>query len=66
MSVAMPEEIDALRESVRRFMEAEVNPFMNDIEKTGRFPRELVKRPATLASMGQFFQNQLAAPQWVT
>jgi len=59
MSVAMPEEIDALRESVRRFMEAEVNPFMNDIEKTGRFPRELVKKAGDLGFYGAVFPESV-------
>ena len=44
MSVAAAEEIDALRDSVNRFMKSEVNPFMNDIEKSGEFPRGLVKK----------------------
>ena len=55
MSVAAAEEIDALRDSVNRFMESEVNPFMNDIEKSGEFPRRLVKKAGDLGFYGAVF-----------
>ena len=44
MDELLPEEIAAIRDSVIRFMETEVNPVMNEIEKSGVFPRDLVKK----------------------
>ena len=44
MDELLPEEITAIRDSVIRFMETEVNPVMNEIEKSGVFPRDLVKK----------------------
>ncbi|MFZ8949652.1 MAG: acyl-CoA dehydrogenase family protein [Alphaproteobacteria bacterium] len=59
MSVAAAEEIDALRDSVNRFMESEVNPFMNDIEKSGEFPRGLVKKAGDLGFYGAVFPESV-------
>ena len=41
MDEMLPEEIPAVRESIRRFMETEVIPVMDDFEARRELPREL-------------------------
>ena len=38
-----PEEITVIRDRVIRFMETEVNPVVNEIEKSGVFSQDIVK-----------------------
>ena len=42
MDEMLSEEIGAIRDSVNRFMESEVNLVMDEIERKGEFPRDLV------------------------
>ena len=44
MDEMLPEEIGAIRDSVNRFMESEVNLVMDEIERKGKFPRDLVRK----------------------
>ena len=55
MDELLGDEIRAVRESVNRFMEAEVNPVMDDVERRGEFPRDLVKRAGALGLYGAVF-----------
>jgi alkylation response protein AidB-like acyl-CoA dehydrogenase len=44
----LSEEQKLLKESVREFAESEVRPLAKELDETGRFPRELFKKAATL------------------
>ncbi len=46
------EEQRLIRESVRRFAEQEIIPAAGEHDRTGQFPRELVRRMATLGFLG--------------
>jgi len=59
MDEMMPEEVTAIRDSVNRFMEAEVNPVMDEIEAEGEFPRELVKKAGEAGFYGCVFPESV-------
>ena len=44
MDDLLPEEIGNIRNSVNRFMENEVNPVMDEIERKGQCPRNLFRK----------------------
>ena len=44
MDSAMSEDLEAVRDTVNRFMQTEVVPVMDGYEKRGEFPRELIRR----------------------
>jgi alkylation response protein AidB-like acyl-CoA dehydrogenase len=44
MDPGRSEEIQAVRDMVNRFMQTEVVPVMDEYEKRGEFPRELVRK----------------------
>ena len=55
MDELMPEEVTAIRDSINRFMETEVNPLMDEIERKGEFPRDLVKKAGAAGFYGAVF-----------
>ena len=55
MDELLPVEVRAIRDSVNRFMETEVNPFMDEIERKGVFPRDLVKKAGAAGFYGAVF-----------
>lgn len=59
MDELLPEEITAIRDSVNRFMETEVNPYMDEIERKGEFPRELVKKAGSMGFYGAVFPESV-------
>ncbi|MCB1743416.1 MAG: acyl-CoA dehydrogenase family protein [Gammaproteobacteria bacterium] len=59
MDQLLPEEIPAIRDAVIKFMEAEVNPVMDEIERTGVFPRDLVKRAGQAGFYGAVFPESV-------
>ena len=59
MDQFLPEEIHALRDSVIRFMEAEVVPVMPGFEERGEFPRELIKKAGDAGLYGPVFPESL-------
>ncbi len=59
MDELLPNEITAIRDSVIRFMETEVNPVMNEIEKSGVFPRALVKKAGSAGFYGAVFPESV-------
>lgn len=59
MDELLPEEIRAIRDSVNRFMETEVNPVMDAIERKGEFPRELVRRAGAAGFYGAVFPESV-------
>lgn len=56
---ALPDEIRLLRDSINRFMTAEVAPVMDDYERRGEFPRELVKKAGAAGFYGAVFPESV-------
>ena len=52
MNIELNEEQKLLQRSVREFAEAEVKPVAKELDETGRFPRELVRKAAELGLTG--------------
>ena len=59
MDEMLPEEIGAIRDSVNRFMESEVNPVMDEIERKGEFPRDLVWKAGEAGFYGAVFPESV-------
>ena len=59
MDELLPEEIGDIRNSVNRFMEHEVNPFMDEIERKGQFPRDLVRKAGDAGFYGAVFPESV-------
>ena len=51
----LPDEIRLLRDSINRFMATEVNPVMDDYERRGAFPRDLVRKAGAAGFYGTVF-----------
>lgn len=52
-------DIEAVRDMVNRFMEAEVKPVMDDYEKRRAFPRELVRKAGAAGLYGAVFPESV-------
>ncbi|MFT6580520.1 MAG: isovaleryl-CoA dehydrogenase [Alphaproteobacteria bacterium] len=59
MDDALPEEIRMLRDSLSRFMETEVKPVLDDYERRGEFPRDLVKKAGAAGFYGTVFPESV-------
>jgi len=59
MDQMLPEEIGAIRESIRRFMETEVVPVMDGFEERRELPRELVKKAGEAGYYGATFPEEV-------
>ena len=53
------EELESIRESVRRFMKTEVTPVINDYEARGVLPRELIKKAGAAGLYGSVFPESV-------
>ncbi|GAX90334.1 acyl-CoA dehydrogenase family protein [Effusibacillus lacus] len=53
------EEHDALRTTVRRFVENEVKPYVDEWEEKGEFPREILKRMGDLGFLGLRYPEEV-------
>src|SRR5580704_6950827 len=56
---AMSEEIEAVRDMVKRFMQTEVVPVMEGYEKRGEFPRELIRKAGEAGLYGAVFPESV-------
>jgi len=52
VNFALSQEQELLRQSVREFAEAEVKPLARELDRTGRFPRETLRKAAELGLVG--------------
>ena len=52
MNLQLTEEQQLLQRSVREFAEAEVKPLAKELDETGRFPRETIRKAAELGLTG--------------
>jgi isovaleryl-CoA dehydrogenase len=59
MDELLPEEIPAIRESVRRFMAAEVLPVLDDYEARGQLPRDLIRKAGAAGLYGSVFPESV-------
>jgi alkylation response protein AidB-like acyl-CoA dehydrogenase len=59
MSNLQPEELQAIRESVRRFMQTEVLPVLDGYEARGELPRELIRRAGAAGLYGSVFPESV-------
>ena len=59
MDSAMSEDLEAVRDTVNRFMQTEVVPVMDGYEKRGEFPRELIRRAGDAGLYGAVFPESL-------
>ena len=56
-------EHEAFRQSLRRFVSREIEPYANDWDEAGEFPRELYGRPPRSATWGSDFPSATAGPR---
>lgn len=59
MDELLPDDIRAVRDTVNRFMETEVNPHMDAVEASGVFPRDLVRRAGAAGLYGAVFPESV-------
>ena len=59
MDEMFPLEIQAIRDSVNRFMETEVAPVIEDLERSGTFPRELIRKAGEMGFFGSVFPESV-------
>lgn len=59
MDEMLPEEIPAIRDMVRRFMEAEVVPVMDDYEARRELPRAVIKKAGAAGLYGSTFPESV-------
>ncbi|HFD15146.1 MAG TPA: acyl-CoA dehydrogenase [Rhodospirillales bacterium] len=59
MDFALPEELEAVRESVRRFVEREWLPVADRYEESGTFPRAEIRRMGEAGFFGAAFPEEL-------
>jgi alkylation response protein AidB-like acyl-CoA dehydrogenase len=59
MSSLLPEELEAIRDSVRRFMHTEVVPVIDDFEARGVLPRELIRKAGAAGFYGSVFPESV-------
>ena len=59
MDELLPEEIPAIRDSVRRFMQTEVVPVMDQYEARGELPRDLVRKAGQAGFYGSLFPEEV-------
>jgi len=59
MNDMLPEEIQTIRESVRRFMQAEVLPVLDDFEARRELPRDLIKKAGAAGFYGSTFPESV-------
>ena len=53
-------EHEAFRQSLRKFVAREIEPFANDWDEAGEFPRELYKKAPRLAIWASAFLSDMA------
>jgi alkylation response protein AidB-like acyl-CoA dehydrogenase len=53
------EDLEAIRDSVRRFMRSEVSPVLDDYEARGVLPRELIRKAGTAGLYGSLFPESV-------
>ena len=63
MDQMLPEEIGAIRESIRRFMETEVTPVMDGFEERRELPRELIKKAGEAGYYGATFPEEVGGSE---
>src|SRR2546426_3565585 len=59
MGPVTPDEMEAVRDMVNRFMQTEVAPVMDGYERRGEFPRDLIAKAGEVGLYGAVFPEAL-------
>ena len=59
MDEMLPDEIPAVRDSIRRFMETEVVPVMDEYEKRRELPRDIIRKAGEAGYYGATFPEEV-------
>src|SRR5262245_44881955 len=59
MDALLPEEIPAIRQTVRQFMRKEVVPVLDAYEARGELPRDLIRKAGALGLYGSLFPEEV-------
>src|SRR2546425_4670255 len=63
MNFALNDHQKLIRDSVRQFMEAEVRPFVKDMEKQEKFPAEAIKKLGEMGCCGMLVPEEWGGPE---
>jgi butyryl-CoA dehydrogenase len=58
VNLELSEEQKLLQKTVREFAQTEVRPLAKELDETGRFPRELIRKAAELGLTGVAFPEE--------
>ncbi len=62
MDFALKDHQKLIRDTVRQFMEAEVRPFVKEMEKEGKFPAEAIKKLGEMGCCGMLVPEEWGGP----
>jgi alkylation response protein AidB-like acyl-CoA dehydrogenase len=67
LNFQLGEDIDALRDAVREFAQAEIAPRAAEIDRTDQFPMDLLAQDGRAGRAGHHrARGSMAAPTWAT
>jgi alkylation response protein AidB-like acyl-CoA dehydrogenase len=64
MDFSLKDHQKLLRDTVRQFMEAEVHPFVREMEREERFPVEAIRKLGEMGCCGMLVPEQWGVRDW--